>query len=605
MCSCGLEEFVCSQTQETNKIPYDYLSHKEKYERAVENVAVVFKCIHKIYEEMDGSNDAYRDTIVRFLKRTPCNDGSPVAVHILMFLPAILGQASAEQRAQWLPRAINANIIGTFAQDAAAPKPRPARPIDKSRTGLRHAHLVLPFFLNLQTELGHGTFIRGLETTATYDSKTKEFILNTPTLTSSKWWPGGLGHTANYCVVVAQLYINAKHYGIHSFMLQLRDEETHIPLPGVEVGNIGAKFGLNSVDNGFLRLKNVRIPRTHMFMKYAKVLECKDMDSSLLVLEKLKTDPESISRPESEKELDQDPNGKWDWNRGPEVQILDFNTQQHKLLISIATYYAFNSLADELSKVHEEVTLDLQKGSLLRLPELHALACCLKAICSSDTAACVEQCRLACGGHGYMSSSNLPIIYGMATAACTYEGENTVLLLQTARFLVKTWQAAKNREVLMSTVSYFAMFFEFRESFCWENSMDGIMRGFEIVAASHIDKCVKNIEKRMKSGMPYEDAWNLTSIQLVAAAEYTTISKQDIELLNHRYEELLTKIRPNAVGLVDAFDFSDDVLNSTLGAYDGRVYERLMAEALKSPLNAEPVNRTFHTHLKPLMRGKL
>ena len=35
-----------------------------------------------------------------------------------------------------------------------------------------------------QTELGHGTFIRGLETTATYDPRTEEFILNSPTLTA-------------------------------------------------------------------------------------------------------------------------------------------------------------------------------------------------------------------------------------------------------------------------------------------------------------------------------------------------------------------------------------------------------------------------------------
>lgn len=35
-----------------------------------------------------------------------------------------------------------------------------------------------------------GTFIRGLETTATYDPKREEFVLNTPTLTATKWWPG-------------------------------------------------------------------------------------------------------------------------------------------------------------------------------------------------------------------------------------------------------------------------------------------------------------------------------------------------------------------------------------------------------------------------------
>ena len=43
----------------------------------------------------------------------------------------------------------------------------------------------------VQTELGHGTFVRGLETTATYDKNTQEFIINSPTLTSLKFWPGG------------------------------------------------------------------------------------------------------------------------------------------------------------------------------------------------------------------------------------------------------------------------------------------------------------------------------------------------------------------------------------------------------------------------------
>ena len=83
-----------------------------------------------------------------------------------------------------------------------------------------------------QTELGHGTFIRGLETTAHYDEKKKEFVLNSPTLTSYKWWPGGLGQTANYAVVVAQLYTKNECHGIHPFIVQLRHEKTHKPMPG-------------------------------------------------------------------------------------------------------------------------------------------------------------------------------------------------------------------------------------------------------------------------------------------------------------------------------------------------------------------------------------
>lgn len=82
-----------------------------------------------------------------------------------------------------------------------------------------------------------------------------------------------MGQTANYCIVVAQLYTQGECHGIHPFMVQVRDEDTHMPLPGIKIGDIGSKAGLNSVNNGFLGLDNVRIPRTNMLMKHAQVLE--------------------------------------------------------------------------------------------------------------------------------------------------------------------------------------------------------------------------------------------------------------------------------------------------------------------------------------------
>ena len=68
--------------------------------------------------------------------------------------------------------------------------------------------------------------------------------------------------------------------------------------------------------------------------------------------------------------------------------------------------------------------------------QLHALSSCLKAYTTAKTMAGIEQCRLACGGHGYSLASGIPKIYATCTPACTYEGENTVLLLQTARYVV-------------------------------------------------------------------------------------------------------------------------------------------------------------------------
>jgi acyl-CoA oxidase len=62
-----------------------------------------------------------------------------------------------------------------------------------------------------------------------------------------------------------------------------------------------------------------------------------------------------------------------------------------------------------------------------------------------------------------------------------------------------------------------------------------------------------------------------------------------IAQVNQRILELLTVIRPNAVALVDAFDFKDATLGSVLGRYDGNVYENLFEWAKKSPLNKTEV----------------
>lgn len=66
--------------------------------------------------------------------------------------------------------------------------------------------------------------------------------------------------------------------------------------------------------------------------------------------------------------------------------------------------------------------------------QLHALTAGLKAFTSWTTNAAIEACRMACGGHGYSHCSGLPNIYVNFTPTCTFEGENTVMMLQTARW---------------------------------------------------------------------------------------------------------------------------------------------------------------------------
>jgi acyl-CoA oxidase len=110
------------------------------------------------------------------------------------------------------------------------------------------------------TELGHGSNTRDLLTTADYNHITREFILNTNQDIGMKFWIGAAAHLANMAVIWAQLCIDGKSYGIHAFLVPIRNKSDHSLLPGIIIGDCGLKTGWNIVDNGFIVLKNVKAP---------------------------------------------------------------------------------------------------------------------------------------------------------------------------------------------------------------------------------------------------------------------------------------------------------------------------------------------------------
>ena len=146
---------------------------------------------------------------------------NPLIIQFYMFKAIVTKLGTDEQRAKWVKDINDLKIHGAYCQ----------------------------------TELGHGSNIQGLETTATLDMDADEIVLNSPTITSTKFWPGELGFLANTCVVVARLIINGEDKGVQSFFTPIRDDN-HDPFPGVEVGDIGPKLGYNMKDNGFLRFNN-------------------------------------------------------------------------------------------------------------------------------------------------------------------------------------------------------------------------------------------------------------------------------------------------------------------------------------------------------------
>ena len=93
-------------------------------------------------------------------------------------------------------------------------------------------------------------------------------MINSPTISSTKWWIGDLGVHCTHAALFAQLIIDGKNYGLHAFLVPIRDPKTFKTLKGVEAGDIGPKQGFTTKDNGFARFDNLVIPRRNMLMKY-------------------------------------------------------------------------------------------------------------------------------------------------------------------------------------------------------------------------------------------------------------------------------------------------------------------------------------------------
>lgn len=110
------------------------------------------------------------------------------------------------------------------------------------------------------TEISHGSNVQGMLTTAVFEETERAFVINTPTERAAKFWIGGASQTANMAIVGANLIIKEKNYGIHLFLVQIRNTQTHDLMPGVTVSDCGDKMGLNGVDNGTIFFRNVCVP---------------------------------------------------------------------------------------------------------------------------------------------------------------------------------------------------------------------------------------------------------------------------------------------------------------------------------------------------------
>lgn len=369
------------------------------------------------------------------------DENLPIDVHLSMFIPTLMYQTTDEQKELWLNAALQFKIIGTYAQ----------------------------------TELGHGSNVRGIETTATFDPETDEFIIHTPSLTAMKWWPGGLALTCTHACVVANLIIQEKCYGAHCFFVQLRSLTDHSLLPNIETGVIGPKLGFSSMDNGYARFTHLRIPRNQMLMRWASVdakghyskhpdAEKKTFGTMLdvraricrhcgYVLARCLTIAIRYS-------IVRQQGGGGGSNSVEEKSVIDYRTQQALLYPYLAFAYAFHftgaSLTRSYRKYLQSEVLSSSSTSSRNLPpsllaDLHATSSCLKLYMCEIVSYGGELCRRACGGHGFLLNAGFGELLGSFLPMNTLEGTKEILGIQAGRYMVLKYIKARHSPLKGST----------------------------------------------------------------------------------------------------------------------------------------------------------
>ncbi|MCE7989646.1 MAG: acyl-CoA oxidase, partial [Caldilinea sp. CFX5] len=313
------------------------------------------------------------------------------------------------------------------------------------------------------TELGHGSNVRDIETTAHYDPTTEEFIIHTPGESARKEYIGNAARHGQLATVFAQLIINDHCYGVHAFLVPIRDANGQ-PLPGIRIEDNGEKMGLNGVDNGRLWFDQVPIPRTALLNRFADVTPEGDYQSPIaaeakrfftmigtLVAGRIGIAASALSAAKSGLTIAiRYAAQRRQFGPGadqPETLLLDYQTHQRRLMPLLANAYALDFAVKHLMKRFVNRTE-------AEMREIETLAAGLKAFSTWNTTRTLQMGREACGGQGYMAANRFAALKADTDIFTTFEGDNTVLMQLVAKNCLADFKQQFSDTKLLSLVRY-------------------------------------------------------------------------------------------------------------------------------------------------------
>ncbi|MDF1695444.1 MAG: acyl-CoA dehydrogenase [Saprospiraceae bacterium] len=312
------------------------------------------------------------------------------------------------------------------------------------------------------TETGHGSNVRGLETTAVYDHEKKSITIHSPTHQSGKEYIGNAMH-CSMAAVFAQLIVNGEKHGVHAVLVPIRDQESNL-YPGIKVEDCGYKIGLNGVDNGRLWFDQVEVPVENLLDRFGSIDEDGHYISSIqnpnkrfftmlgaLVVGRICVGQAGINASKSALAIAIKYGNKRrqfaSKDDEPETLLMDYPTHQRRLLPRLAKTYGYYLSIAKLSK-------DYIKADEDKMRKIETKAAGLKALATWHATDTIQECREACGGKGYLSENRIGALKADSDIFTTFEGDNTVLLQLVAKGLLTEFKQSFHDEGFTAVIRY-------------------------------------------------------------------------------------------------------------------------------------------------------
>jgi len=384
------------------------------------------------------------------------------------------------------------------------------------------------------TETGHGSNVKGIETTATYDHAKKSLVIHTPNEQAKKEYIGNAALHGQMATTFVKLIIDGKDYGVSAVLVPIRDKSGKT-LAGITIEDCGRKMGLNGVDNGKIHYNNVSVPVENLLDRFASISADGKFESPIasdnrrfftmlgtLVGGRIGIPRSGLSASKSGLTIAiryGDQRRQFGPEGGSEIPILNYRTHQRRLMPLLANAYALHfSLQYLTHRFINRKEEDMQ--------EIEALAAGMKSFATWNTTATLQECRECCGGKGFLSENRIERLKNDSDIYTTFEGDNTVMLQLVAKSRLTEFKQEFSNMGMFGILNFVAeqassSLTELNPFFTRNTDEEHLLDfEFQLEAFKHRERDIlvsaaQRLKKHISSGMDSFDAFNVSQHHLV------------------------------------------------------------------------------------------